>query len=145
MSLDVIFDSETVIIENNDEEKAVQSDEMCIDNSDTLKYEGYIPEETYFVDRKVTELARSSWHEGFYLRGCVWSPDGTCCLTVVENDGMHILELQKDLFLKAEELNGIRNVSVLDSAVHIKEGGSVYDYSWYPGMNSGYPDTCWFA
>lgn len=144
MSLDVIFDSESAKIENI-EEKVIQNEEMCTEESETIKYEGYVPEKNYFLDKKITELARSSWRAGYYLRGCVWSPDGTCCLTVVENDGMHLIEIQKDLILEHGDTNIVKNVTVLDSAVHVKEGGTVYDYCWFPGMNSGYPDTCWFV
>lgn len=56
--------------------------------------------------------------------------------------GMHILELPRDLY-EMQQLPCNRNLSNLTSAVHVKEGGTVYDCCWYPFMNSGEPETCW--
>ncbi|XP_050089438.1 telomerase Cajal body protein 1 homolog isoform X2 [Anopheles aquasalis] len=105
-------------------------------------------ESDFFKDRACIELARSSWDRPkfkHYLQGCRWSPDGTCVLTVVNDDGMHIVELPNDLYDK-EEIGEDRPVDVLTSAVHVKRGAHVYDYAWYPGMNSLQPETCcWIA
>lgn len=97
------------------------------------------------------ELSRSSWHPAYrdfdhqtYLRGCKWSPDGTCCLTVVNNDGVHLIELPKDLY-GAENVSADRCIDVLESTIHIPENGLVYDFCWYPGMNSLVPETCWYV
>lgn len=100
----------------------------------------------YFHNKSVCELSRYSWTGSQtnqrYLKGCHWSPDGTCILTAVNGEGMHVVELPRDLY--AEEVpTGERPVDILESAVHIKEAGIVYDFCWYPLMNSGQPNTCW--
>ncbi|KAJ0176025.1 hypothetical protein K1T71_008199 [Dendrolimus kikuchii] len=33
-------------------------------------------------------------------------------------------------------------IDILDSVIHVKEAGLVYDFCWYPSMNSAYPETC---
>lgn len=93
----------------------------------------------------VFEVAR--WHsckQENYLRGCLFSPDGTCLLTAVNLDGVQVFELPLDLYEK-ENVKDTRPVSKLQPAVHVKEGQqtTVYDMAWYPGMNSHLPDTCW--
>lgn len=103
----------------------------------------------YFEEKQVTELSRYSWRGSSkrqrFLKGCLWSPDGTCILTAVNCDGMHVVELPADLY--ANECISInRPLDVLQSAVHIKEAGIVYDYCWYPYMNSSTPASCvWLA
>ncbi|CAG9788362.1 unnamed protein product [Diatraea saccharalis] len=101
-----------------------------------------------FTGKTLLELCNSSWSRSQkaqddiqpYLRGCKWSPDGTCCLSVVNNDGMHVTELPRDLYSGCPTPN--RTIDILESAVHMKEAGLVYDFCWYPGMNSGIPETC---
>lgn len=104
---------------------------------------------TLFTSKTLLELCNSSWTRAPkakeevqpYLRGCKWSPDGTCCLSVVNNDGVHITELPRDLYSGAAAKD--RTIDVLDSVIHVKECGLIYDFCWYPGMNSGIPESCW--
>ncbi|CAB3247177.1 unnamed protein product [Arctia plantaginis] len=103
---------------------------------------------TLFTSRTLLELSNSSWsrsvkaHDDIqpYLRGCKWSPDGTCCLTVVNNDGVHVTELPRELY--SGSVTPDRMIDVLDSIIHVKEAGLIYDFCWYPGMNSSLPETC---
>lgn len=107
-----------------------------------------VTENDFFKENTCIEVARCSWDRPVrqnYLQGCHWSPDGTCVLTTVNNDGMHIVELPTDLYSN-DSVSEDRPVDLLTSAVHVKEGGLVYDCAWYPGMNSGRPETCcWIA
>lgn len=104
------------------------------------------PSIDFFIEKNVIELARCSWRGSSknqrYLKGCLWSPDGTCLLTTVNGDGMHVFETPRDLY-SAESVSAERPLDCLQSAVHIKEGGIVYDYCWFPFMNSNDPTTCW--
>lgn len=99
-----------------------------------------------FEEKRLTELSRYSWRGSSkrqrFLKGCLWSPDGTCILTTVNCEGMHIIELPQDLYA-TESVSSDRPLDILQSAVHIKEGGIVYDYCWYPFMNSNDPASCW--
>lgn len=100
-----------------------------------------------FEDSSLTELGCSSWssskeNDQPYCRGCSISPDGACCLVVVHCDGIHLIELDGQL-LCGEEPSTDRKIDILDSVIHSKESGLVYDFCWYPGMDSALPETCW--
>lgn len=97
-----------------------------------------------FENDTMLELSRSSWgtEEQLYLQGCKWSPDQTCILTAVNKNGMHIFELPRDLY-DMEVASNERSVDILQSVVFVRENGTIYDYCWYPNMNSLIPATCW--
>lgn len=91
------------------------------------------------------ELGRAQWpnyDDQHYLRGCKWSPDGTCLLTVVRGAGMHVMELPSDLY-SGDVMLTSRPIVPLVPAVSVPESGLIYDYCWYPGMTSANPATCW--
>ncbi|XP_043652721.1 telomerase Cajal body protein 1 homolog [Drosophila teissieri] len=97
----------------------------------------------------IVELARRCWTSSteaqHYTKGCYWSPDGTCLLVPIHLDGMHVMELPVDLY-STPAVQSTRPLSKLQSAVHVPEGGTVYDCVWYPQMNSLQPETClWLA
>ncbi|XP_045476488.1 telomerase Cajal body protein 1 homolog [Harmonia axyridis] len=99
---------------------------------------------SYNFEKSALELGRIVWpnyDDQHYLKGCYWSPDGTCLLTVVRGAGMHICELPNDLY-SADVLMTSRQVNPLTPAVSVPEQGLIYDVCWYPGMNSSMPATC---
>lgn len=100
-------------------------------------------EDSTFEDETIIELSRHSWGTigEHYIRGCSWSPDGTCILVPVNRDGVHIFELPTDLYA-CETVSEMRPFDVLQSAIHIREGGTIYDSCWYPFMNSTVPASC---
>lgn len=57
---------------------------------------------------------------------------------------MHVINLATELYSK-ESVSFVRPLDQLESVIHVKEGGTVYDYSWYPFMNSTMPETCWLV
>ncbi|XP_053694601.1 telomerase Cajal body protein 1 homolog [Sabethes cyaneus] len=105
-------------------------------------------EQDFFQALTACEVGRCSWDRAEkqnYVRGCLWSPDGTCVLAAVNGDGMHVLELPADMY-EAQQISTERPVQLLDSAVHVRETTLVYDYKWYPGMQSSMPETSvWIA
>lgn len=74
-----------------------------------------------FKNAPIVELSRYSWgaNEQKYLRGCLFSPDGTCILTTVNKDGMHVVELPISLY-DNECVTSDRPLDILTSAVHVK-------------------------
>lgn len=123
------------------EEKPSQNYDVAMDN----RADEWPPID-FFIEKNVVELARCSWRGSSknqrYLKGCLWSPDGTCLLTTVNGDGMHVFETPRDLF-EVDSISPQRPLDCLQSVVHVKEGGIVYDYCWFPLMNSNDPATCW--
>lgn len=128
------------------EEKAPNDFSEVMDCDDKTVQSNHHASVDFFAENNVVELARCSWRGSSrnqrYLKGCLWSPDGTCVLTTVNGDGMHVFETPSDLYA-ADSISPDRPLDCLQSAVHIKEGGIVYDYCWFPFMNSGDPATCW--
>ncbi|KAM7424832.1 Telomerase Cajal body protein 1 [Porites harrisoni] len=74
-----------------------------------------------------------------FLKGCKWSPDGSCVLTNSDDNVLRIFNLPVELY------NGtaVHGLSEMVSVLQMPEGETVYDYCWYPFMSSLDPDTCW--
>lgn len=73
-----------------------------------------------------------------YLRGCKWSPDGTCLLVSSYDNCLRIFEL--DLILGSDFESNKPSAALV-----LYEPEIVYDYAWYPGMSSDIPLTCCLA
>ncbi|XP_044735503.1 telomerase Cajal body protein 1 homolog [Chrysoperla carnea] len=76
-----------------------------------------------------------------YIRGCKWSPDGTCLLYAVRGDGMAVIELPTTFYNMAS-LNTSTPSIKLKPVLKIPENALLYDFCWYPGMDSQDPATC---
>lgn len=76
-----------------------------------------------------------------FLKGCKWSPDGTCILTNSEDGTLRLFNLPAELY------NPLTWEPVADfkSVLSMVEGELVYDYCWYPCMTSLQPETCCFV
>ncbi|XP_017785541.1 PREDICTED: telomerase Cajal body protein 1 [Nicrophorus vespilloides] len=107
----------------------------------------YVQYAHYNFESTSVELGRAQWpnyDDQHYLRSCKWSPDGTCLLTVVRGAGMHVMELPSDLY-NGDSIMNSRQIQALMPAVSVPESGLIYDYCWYPGMNSSTAATCCWA
>lgn len=107
----------------------------------------YVPYPIYNFENQSLELGRTQWpnvDDQHYLRGCKWSPDGTCLLATIRGGGMNVMELPADLYA-CDTVSVTRPVHALNPAVVVPETGLIYDYCWYPGMNSTNPPTCWLV
>ncbi len=71
-----------------------------------------------------------------YTRGCKFSPDGLCVLSCSSDDAVRIFETPPQA--PAEE----STPTSWEPCIVMKEGETVYDFSWYPKMDSACPDTC---
>ncbi|CAK1543190.1 unnamed protein product [Leptosia nina] len=139
--MDIVEDS---FIENIDE-KITASNEV---ESDQNLEHSSVTYPALFTSSTLIELCCTAWEKPAkvtaekqpYMRGCKWSPDGTCCLCIVNNNGVQVMELPRDLYEGGISLN--RTIDVLEPVIHVKEAGLVYDFCWYPGMNSAIPESC---
>ncbi|XP_078234622.1 telomerase Cajal body protein 1 isoform X2 [Pogona vitticeps] len=91
------------------------------------------------------KLLTGSWKEYSripenFLKGCKWAPDGTCLLTNSADNTLRIYNLPAELY--AEEWGTLAEMSPV---LRMAEGDTVYDYCWFPLMNSSDPQTCFVA
>ncbi|XP_054851124.1 telomerase Cajal body protein 1 isoform X2 [Eublepharis macularius] len=91
------------------------------------------------------QLLTGSWAEYSrtpenFLKGCKWAPDGTCLLTNSADNSLRIYNLPPELY--ANEWGPIGEMSPV---LHMAEGDTVYDYCWFPLMNSADPQACFVA
>jgi len=73
-----------------------------------------------------------------FLKGCKWSPDGTCLLTNSDDNILRIFNLPVELYSGV----AVQGLTEMVSALKMHEGETIYDYCWYPFMSSLDPDTC---
>lgn len=85
-----------------------------------------------------------AWKEfsKFITRGCKWSPDGSCLLTNSDDCCLRIFNLPAVLCQQQIDWN---EVEEMVPVLKCSESGLIYDYAWFPGMNSTDPATCCFA
>uniref|UniRef100_A0A8D2M0B8 Telomerase Cajal body protein 1 n=1 Tax=Varanus komodoensis TaxID=61221 RepID=A0A8D2M0B8_VARKO len=91
------------------------------------------------------KLLTGSWAEYScvpenFLKGCKWAPDGTCLLTNSADNTLRIYNLPAELY--TEEWGAVAEMSPV---LRMMEGDTVYDYCWFPLMNSSDPQTCFVA
>lgn len=86
--------------------------------------------------------SRNGATHGNFLKGVKWSPDGTCLLTNSEDNFIRLFEAPSSLFG-----GGVQQQQEADmpSVLKVDEGETVFDFCWFPGMNSADPSTCCFA
>ncbi|CAF0876145.1 unnamed protein product [Adineta ricciae] len=68
-----------------------------------------------------------------FLKGCKWSPDGLCLLTNSDDHQLRVFEIPCDRLPSNEDINAV---------LHLKEPELIYDFQWYPYMDSNQSDTC---
>ena len=82
------------------------------------------------------------------LRGVHWSPDGLCLLAASEDRKLRLFELPEKLQSEetiAAATDDAASSNELPNPLTILEGDAIYDYAWYPAMDSAQPATCCFA
>ena len=84
-----------------------------------------------------------SYVPGNFFKGCKWAPDGLCFLASTNDNFVRIFNTPSECL--NSRLEEIENSVVLEDCLRIKESALVYDYCWWPLMNSRDPTTCCFA
>jgi len=80
---------------------------------------------------------------GNFFKGCKWAPDGLCFLANTNDNFVRIFNTPNKCL--RNNLDNIENLIALSDCLRVKESGLVYDYCWWPLMNSRDPSTCCFA
>merc|ERR1712029_39215 len=88
---------------------------------------------------------------GNYGRGCKWSPDGLCLLTCSQDHKLRLFEIpptdKVEKSCSPDEKDGCHQdrKNPWEPVFTMTESGTIYDFAWYPKMNSSLPDTCFLA
>ncbi|XP_034532299.1 telomerase Cajal body protein 1 [Notolabrus celidotus] len=91
------------------------------------------------------QLLTGSWTEFAtipenYLKGCKWAPDGSCILSNSADNVLRVYNLPPEIYSYNWDL-----LPEMSPVLRMAEGDTIYDYCWYPKMNSLDPDTCFLA
>jgi len=74
-----------------------------------------------------------------FTKGVKWSPDGTCLLAADDDTNLKLFELPPASTCSTSVVHNWQ------PSLQCVEGETVYDYSWYPYMDSSNPVTCCFV
>ncbi|XP_013771698.1 telomerase Cajal body protein 1-like [Limulus polyphemus] len=78
-----------------------------------------------------------------FIKGCKWSPDGSCILTNSEDNCLRLFNLPSEASnYQCTEWDKIKE---MNAVLQVQEGDLVYDYCWYPFMSSWDPASCCFV
>ncbi|KAM4035178.1 LOW QUALITY PROTEIN: telomerase Cajal body protein 1 [Anomaloglossus baeobatrachus] len=75
-----------------------------------------------------------------FLKGCKWAPDGSCLLTNSDDNILRIYNLPPELYSAEWDL-----LPEMGPVLRMSEGDTIYDYCWFPLMNSCDPVSCFVA
>lgn len=109
--------------------------------SEEVYYPEYSQNETWTLICTAKKEFENSVKEGF-MKGCKWSPDGTCLLTCSDDDTLRFFDLPADLYLSHKTTYQGCSTTEWTPSLKIKEGEIVYDYCWFPLMSSWNAETC---
>ena len=86
-------------------------------------------EKSLDLDLTQPKLVAETTFGSTFTRGCKWSPDGLCILLCNDDHSLRIFDYDTNL----------------NEAVKVQEGEALYDFQWYPLMDSSKPEVCCFA
>ncbi|XP_063967162.1 telomerase Cajal body protein 1-like [Lytechinus pictus] len=101
-------------------------------------------QEPFLIAKMSSEFSKV---KGNFLKGCKWSPDGLCILTNSEDQTLRLFNLPPQAYgtdISTDD-QSIGQEREPDSVLQIQEGELIYDYCWYPKMDSYLPETCCLA
>jgi len=110
------------------------------------------PKPTFYFDRRPslkriarTEFAQATNVKNNFLKGCKWSPDGSCLLTASDDRVLRLFDLYEFVRETANSTGETPDVNEeLQATLRMRAPDLIYDYCWYPFMNSDNPATCCF-
>jgi hypothetical protein len=77
--------------------------------------------------------------------GIKWSPDGLCLLACAEDNTLRLYEIPPEIEgISKTEATWLPEQQCMSSVITVREGETIYDMAWLPGMNSADPATCCF-
>lgn len=133
----------------------VVGEKECPQNGETKPEEEYVsegsadsPSEGQRLELDFTQnpqMLTGSWTEFStfpenYLKGCKWAPDGSCILTNSADNVLRVYNIPPEVYSYNWEL-----LPEMSPVLRMAEGDTIYDYCWYPKVNSLDADTCFLA
>lgn len=79
-----------------------------------------------------------------YFKGCKWSPDGLCIMTNSADNIIRLINTPAEIVAKKWDTTECELIDI-NVCLKLQESGTIYDYAWWPLMNSLYPSTCCLA
>ncbi|GIY32614.1 telomerase Cajal body protein 1 [Caerostris extrusa] len=116
--------------------------DVAVDIDDQTQMSKELDEIYDFAD--IPAQITGSWQEfdskktNNFTKGCKWAPDGSCIMTCSDDNYLRLFNLPVELW----DSSKWSEMSELEVALKISEGELIYDYCWYPLMNSSEPNTC---
>ncbi|KAG5447009.1 Telomerase Cajal body protein 1 [Clonorchis sinensis] len=121
----------------------VESEEMNEDVPPPPDWLRQAPKVIAFAEKEY-HMPRTKVPLDNYLRGCQWSPDGSCILTNSRDNILRIFNLP-NVLLAQETPSADAKLEEMNAVLTMRESDLVYDCTWYPGMSSADPSTCCLA
>ena len=93
----------------------------------------------------IFKLIGESNHFGYenYFKGCKWSPDGLCYMTNSNDSQIRLFNTPYKCI--SNDFASVESPLELKDCLKVQEPGLIYDYCWWPLLNSQDPATCCFA
>jgi WD40 repeat protein len=91
--------------------------------------------------RHINLASVASYHlqDYHYFKGVKFSPDGRCILTSSDDRKLQLFEVPNTIHTNPT------TATPLQPVLTFTESETIYDFAWYPRMNSSFPQTCVFA
>ncbi|XP_061816374.2 telomerase Cajal body protein 1 isoform X1 [Nerophis lumbriciformis] len=122
-----------------------KEEEMQPEEKDEVTDEVSEAQHLAFDFSQTPQVLTSSWSEYSkfpenYLKGCKWAPDGSCILSNSADNVLRVYNLPPETYTYNWDV-----LAEMSPVLRMAEGDTIYDYCWYPKMNSMDPDSCFLA
>ncbi|KAI0981054.1 hypothetical protein GJ496_008663 [Pomphorhynchus laevis] len=81
-------------------------------------------------------------HRRNFLKGCKWAPDGSCFCTSSADNILRIFNTPPEIIDHALQLEDVDLFPAFDPVLSMPTHSLIYDFCWYPLMNSSNADLC---
>lgn len=100
-------------------------------------------EETRSGELGLSSLCEMHLNTETYFKGCKWAPDGLCLMSCSNDNVIRLINTPKEVLEQKWDVLDC-NFS-MTSCLDVSEAEIIYDYAWWPHMNSMHPNTCCFV
>nr|XP_053652277.1 telomerase Cajal body protein 1-like [Cherax quadricarinatus]XP_053652278.1 telomerase Cajal body protein 1-like [Cherax quadricarinatus]XP_053652279.1 telomerase Cajal body protein 1-like [Cherax quadricarinatus] len=113
--------------------------------------DNYQPLMTYTFEAPILALdyrEEFSASKSNFTKGCKWAPDGSCLLVGSDDRKLRLLNLPTPIVqgeFQSESWFMGESEKYARAAITVQENELIYDYAWFPLMQSSDPRTCCFA